>query len=185
MRRAVVTGLGAVTPLGVGWSISSPYPAFKSTPDQILLGIRRTWKRLLDGECGIKSVLDQGKGFEAIPSQVGGIVPKGRKEDGGWTASEWATKDVSRHRSNRTSDAHPTGRSCGKLPNSRTMDWRQQRRHWKMLVGNRRKKRTLKPLFVYNETHAGTPDHIGSMFRFRNRKPRGAVQHVCRLREEG
>ncbi|EXJ90911.1 3-oxoacyl-[acyl-carrier-protein] synthase II [Capronia coronata CBS 617.96] len=55
MRRVVVTGLGAVTPLGVG--------------------IRRTWKRLLNGDCGIVSTRHLGPEFVALPSQVAGLVP--------------------------------------------------------------------------------------------------------------
>ncbi|KAK0660619.1 putative 3-oxoacyl-(acyl-carrier-protein) synthase [Lasiodiplodia hormozganensis] len=69
MRRVVVTGLGAVTPLGVG--------------------IRRTWSRLIDGHCGVVSVKDRGPRFAALPSQVAAVVPSGPKEDGGWTAKEW------------------------------------------------------------------------------------------------
>ncbi|KAL2414893.1 3-oxoacyl-[acyl-carrier-protein] synthase, mitochondrial [Exophiala dermatitidis] len=55
MRRVVVTGLGAVTPLGVG--------------------IRRTWQRLLNGDCGIVSTRHLGPEFSALPSQVAGLVP--------------------------------------------------------------------------------------------------------------
>ncbi|CEO58301.1 Putative 3-oxoacyl- [Penicillium brasilianum] len=69
MRRVVVTGLGAVTPLGVG--------------------IRRTWKRLLEGHCGIVNVVSRDERFQEIPSQIAAVVPQGRKEDGAWTALEW------------------------------------------------------------------------------------------------
>ncbi|OJD34878.1 beta-ketoacyl synthase [Diplodia corticola] len=69
MRRVVVTGLGAVTPLGVG--------------------IRRTWSRLIDGHCGVVSVRDRSPQFAALPSQVAALVPSGPKEDGGWMAKEW------------------------------------------------------------------------------------------------
>ncbi|KAJ5545179.1 Thiolase-like subgroup [Penicillium sp. DV-2018c] len=69
MRRVVVTGLGAVTPLGVG--------------------ARRTWKRLLDGHCGIVNVKDRDERFAEQPCQVAGVVPEGAREEGGWTASEW------------------------------------------------------------------------------------------------
>ncbi|EXJ93046.1 3-oxoacyl-[acyl-carrier-protein] synthase II [Capronia epimyces CBS 606.96] len=55
MRRVVVTGLGAVTPLGVG--------------------VRRTWQRLLNGECGIVSTRHLGLEFAGLPSQVAGLVP--------------------------------------------------------------------------------------------------------------
>ncbi|KAK8202176.1 Mitochondrial beta-keto-acyl synthase [Zalaria obscura] len=69
MRRVVVTGLGAVTPLAVG--------------------VRQTWRRLLDGHCGIKSIKDRSPQFAALPSQVAGVVPIGSRENGGWTAKEW------------------------------------------------------------------------------------------------
>ncbi|MCJ1241020.1 Mitochondrial beta-keto-acyl synthase [Varicellaria rhodocarpa] len=77
MRRVVVTGLGAVTPLG--------------------LGVRRSWKRLIDGECGIKSLNDQGTAFKKLQCQVAGVIPQGSKEQGAWTASEWLTRDDQRH----------------------------------------------------------------------------------------
>ncbi|KAJ5174106.1 uncharacterized protein N7500_002037 [Penicillium coprophilum] len=75
MRRVVVTGLGAVTPLGVG--------------------IRRTWKRLLDGHCGVVNVKDRDERFAEQPCQVAAVVPQGSREDGGWTASEWLNRGVS------------------------------------------------------------------------------------------
>ena len=71
MRRVVVTGLGAITPLGVG--------------------IRRTWSRLLASECGIVSVANL-KAFEQwqeLPSTVAGIVQEGSKDDGKWQAADW------------------------------------------------------------------------------------------------
>ncbi|KAK8191348.1 thiolase-like protein [Phyllosticta capitalensis] len=69
MRRVVVTGLGAVTPLGVG--------------------VPRTWSRLLKGHCGVVSVKDRGPQFAALPSQVAAVVPSGLKKDGGWDPKEW------------------------------------------------------------------------------------------------
>ncbi|KZF21484.1 3-oxoacyl-synth [Xylona heveae TC161] len=69
MRRVVVTGLGAITPLGVG--------------------VRRSWSRLLDGSCGIVSVKDKGPQFAALPSQVAALVPTGSKTTGGWDRTEW------------------------------------------------------------------------------------------------
>ncbi|KAJ5476174.1 hypothetical protein N7475_001903 [Penicillium sp. IBT 31633x] len=72
MRRVVVTGLGAVTPLGVG--------------------ARRTWKRLLDGHCGVVNVKDRDERFAEQPCQVAAVVPQGSRENGGWTASEWLSR---------------------------------------------------------------------------------------------
>ncbi|KAJ6149764.1 hypothetical protein N7471_000963 [Penicillium samsonianum] len=76
MRRVVVTGLGAVTPLGVG--------------------IRRTWKRLLDGHCGVVNVKDRDERYAEQPCQVAAVVPQGSRENGGWTASEWLDRGEER-----------------------------------------------------------------------------------------
>lgn len=77
MRRVVVTGLGAITPLGVG--------------------IRRTWTRLLAGESGIVSVLglQPADRWRELTSTVAGLVPggqgEGKKEEdeGRWDAARW------------------------------------------------------------------------------------------------
>jgi 3-oxoacyl-[acyl-carrier-protein] synthase II len=78
MRRVVVTGLGAITPLGVG--------------------IRRTWARLLASECGIVSVadLEPAARWKELPSTVAGVVPSGNKDDGGWKASDWLLRGEDR-----------------------------------------------------------------------------------------
>ncbi|KAL1964998.1 hypothetical protein VTN77DRAFT_6198 [Rasamsonia byssochlamydoides] len=76
MRRVVVTGLGAVTPLGVG--------------------VRRTWKRLLDGHCGIVNVANRHPRFAELPCQVAAVVPRGTRQEGGWQASEWLSRDDER-----------------------------------------------------------------------------------------
>ncbi|KAI1110287.1 putative 3-oxoacyl--synthase [Nemania sp. NC0429] len=61
MRRVVVTGLGAVTPLGIG--------------------VRRTWNKLLAGHSGIVNIADikdlepQAQWLQ-VPSKVAGLVPK-------------------------------------------------------------------------------------------------------------
>ncbi|KAI9712096.1 MAG: Mitochondrial beta-keto-acyl synthase [Bogoriella megaspora] len=68
MRRVVVTGLGAVTPLGVG--------------------VRRSWKRLLDSASGIVSVKDKSPAFASLPSQVAGLVPRGKAENGAWDGKQ-------------------------------------------------------------------------------------------------
>ncbi|KFH48999.1 putative 3-oxoacyl-[acyl-carrier-protein] synthase-like protein [Hapsidospora chrysogenum ATCC 11550] len=70
MRRVVVTGLGAITPLGVG--------------------IRHTWARLLAGESGIVSVAGRKPAdrWNELPSTVAGLVPEGEGE-GRWNAAKW------------------------------------------------------------------------------------------------
>lgn len=69
MRRVVVTGLGAITPLGAG--------------------IKQTWRRLLDSASGLTSTTSRGPAFETLPSRVAGLVPRGRREDGAWQAKDW------------------------------------------------------------------------------------------------
>ncbi|KAK2777284.1 Mitochondrial beta-keto-acyl synthase [Onygenales sp. PD_12] len=76
MRRVAVTGLGAVTPLGIG--------------------VRRTWKRLLDGHCGVVSVKDRDPRYRDIPSQIAALVPKGPRSTGGWQPSDWMSRDTER-----------------------------------------------------------------------------------------
>lgn len=73
MRRVVVTGLGAITPLGVG--------------------ARRTWSRLLAGDSGLVDVstIEPRSQWNALTSTVAGIVPTGPagKGAGQWSPSEW------------------------------------------------------------------------------------------------
>lgn len=49
-------------------------------------GVRHSWSRLLNGECGIVSVHDRGAQFAALPSRIAGCVPRGKTEDGRWEA---------------------------------------------------------------------------------------------------
>ena len=69
MRRVVITGLGAVTPLAAG--------------------IQKTWKRLLESSSGIVSTSLKGPEFGTLPSRVAGLVPHGSREDGRWQAKDW------------------------------------------------------------------------------------------------
>lgn len=69
MRRVVITGLGAVTPLAAG--------------------IQHTWKRLLESSSGIVSTRERGSQFDKLPSRVAGLVPQGSQEDGRWQAKDW------------------------------------------------------------------------------------------------
>lgn len=72
-RRVVVTGLGLVTPLGVG--------------------VKTVWKNLLEGQCGIVSLADT-KGFENLPVRIAARVPQGPMDQGQFTASEWLDRGV-------------------------------------------------------------------------------------------
>ena len=72
MRRVVVTGIGAVTPLGVG--------------------VDHVWRRLLAAESGISKI----ESFDAsdLRCQIAGEVPTGGSGEGGFNIDEWVpTKD--------------------------------------------------------------------------------------------
>lgn len=70
MRRVVVTGLGAVTPLGVG--------------------TETVWSRLVEGRSGISQIED----FDVsdLPAKIAGTVPKGPKAEGGFDPEDWVEK---------------------------------------------------------------------------------------------
>jgi 3-oxoacyl-[acyl-carrier-protein] synthase II len=67
MRRVVVTGIGLVTPLGVG--------------------IEQNWKALIEGKSGIRAV----EGFDVsdLPARIAGQVPRGATADGLFNADDW------------------------------------------------------------------------------------------------
>ena len=67
MRRVVVTGMGVVTPLGIG--------------------VEHVWKRLLAGESGIGAI--QSFDVKDLPAKIAGQVPAGAKADGKLTLDEW------------------------------------------------------------------------------------------------
>jgi 3-oxoacyl-[acyl-carrier-protein] synthase II len=86
MRRVVVTGLGAITPLGVG--------------------VRHTWNRLIAGHSGIVSAADfePQKRWRQLTSTVAGIVPKNginnsSSEVGLWRADDWLSASDQRRMS--------------------------------------------------------------------------------------
>lgn len=60
MRRVVITGLGAVTPLGASLS--------------------RTWRGIVAGKSGLVSTPDSEE-YRAIPSRVAGLVPTESRQD--------------------------------------------------------------------------------------------------------
>lgn len=86
MRRVVVTGLGAITPLGVG----AP----------------RTWSRLLAGKSGLIdiSTLEPQAQWMGLTSTVAGIVPSGKagKVEGCWLPSDWLDASEQRRMSKFT-----------------------------------------------------------------------------------
>ncbi|KAI8343600.1 putative beta-ketoacyl synthase [Chlamydoabsidia padenii] len=67
-RRVVVTGLGLVTPVGVG--------------------VKSAWNNLIKGHCGIVSLADQ-PAFESLPVKIAALVPRGPIEQGQFTSSDW------------------------------------------------------------------------------------------------
>ncbi|KAI1435496.1 putative3-oxoacyl--synthase [Xylaria sp. CBS 124048] len=85
MRRVVITGLGAITPLGVG--------------------VRHTWNRLIAGHSGIVSVadLEPQKQWRELTSTVAGVVPKHdgahTTEAGLWRADDWLSPSDQRRMS--------------------------------------------------------------------------------------
>lgn len=90
MRRVVVTGLGLITPLGIGIT------TLNVSGGSLLMsaGVRRTWKRLVDGNCGITSIKDRNAQFALLPSQVAALVPVGSKDHGQWNPKEYLSPGV-------------------------------------------------------------------------------------------
>jgi len=75
MRRVVVTGMGLVTPLGIG--------------------LDRVWRRLIEGQSGIRAI--QSFDVSDLPSRVAAQVPRGDRESGLFNADDWIpTKDQRR-----------------------------------------------------------------------------------------
>src|SRR6202049_4280447 len=75
MRRVVVTGMGLVTPLG--------------------LGVEHVWKKLIAGESGIGAI--QSFDVSDLPAKIAAQVPLGDKESGLFNADDWvAPKDQRR-----------------------------------------------------------------------------------------
>jgi 3-oxoacyl-[acyl-carrier-protein] synthase II len=67
MRRVVVTGMGIVSPLG--------------------LGVEHVWKKLINGESGINVI--QSFDTTELTAKIAGQVPPGPAADGGLDLSEW------------------------------------------------------------------------------------------------
>jgi 3-oxoacyl-[acyl-carrier-protein] synthase II len=67
MRRVVVTGMGIVSPLGVG--------------------VEHVWKRLIEGHSGITAI--QSFDVADMPCRVAGTIPRGTRADGKLDVAEW------------------------------------------------------------------------------------------------
>ena len=67
MKRVVVTGLGLVTPLGIG--------------------TENVWKRLTAGESGIRAI--QSFDVSDLPAKIAGQVPRGETASGLFNADDW------------------------------------------------------------------------------------------------
>ena len=70
MRRVVVTGLGIVSPLGVG--------------------VETVWDKLIGGHSGISQI--QSFDVSDLPAKIAGQVPIGSREDGKFDAAEWVER---------------------------------------------------------------------------------------------
>jgi 3-oxoacyl-(acyl-carrier-protein) synthase len=72
MRRVVVTGLGIVSPLGIG--------------------VEKTWKRLLQGACGIDSLKKRRPGvYDALPATIAGLVSESEFKE---CKKDWTVKMI-------------------------------------------------------------------------------------------
>ncbi len=67
MRRVVVTGLGAVTPLGCG--------------------VEPTWSRILEGRSGARPI--EHFKVDDLPARIAAQVPKGATADGLFNVDDW------------------------------------------------------------------------------------------------
>ena len=74
MRRVVVTGMGLVTPLGVG--------------------VDRVWAELLQGASGVRRI----ESFDTsdLPAKIAGQVPRGPLSEGGFTADDYLSSKEQR-----------------------------------------------------------------------------------------
>ena len=67
MRRVVITGIGLVTPLGVGAEF--------------------VWKQLIEGRSGIRAI--QSFDVSDLPAKIAGQVPRGDTASGAFNADDW------------------------------------------------------------------------------------------------
>ena len=63
------------------------------------LGVKRTWDNLIAGRTGITSLSERfahcKDELNALPSRIAGLVPRGKRAEGGWDADEWVDRGVS------------------------------------------------------------------------------------------
>ncbi len=74
MRRVVVTGMGIVSPLGIG--------------------VDHVWKRLINGDSGICAI--ESFDVSAIPTKIAGVVPRGATEEGKFNQDDWVSPKEAR-----------------------------------------------------------------------------------------
>ncbi len=74
MRRVVVTGMGVVSPLG--------------------LGVDHVWSKLIDGNSGISSI--KSIDVSDIPAKIAGQIPLGERKDGCFNQDDWITPKEAR-----------------------------------------------------------------------------------------
>src|SRR4051794_26295006 len=67
MRRVVITGLGLVTPLGIG--------------------VENVWKKLLESQSGVRAI--QSFDVSDLPAKIAGQVPRGETSSGLFNADDW------------------------------------------------------------------------------------------------
>jgi len=67
MKRVVITGIGLVTPLGVG--------------------AEAVWKRLVEGQSGVRAI--QSFDVSDLPAKIAGQVPRGDTQSGAFNADDW------------------------------------------------------------------------------------------------
>jgi 3-oxoacyl-[acyl-carrier-protein] synthase II len=67
MRRVVITGIGLVTPLGVGAEL--------------------VWKNLIEGQSGVRAI--QSFDVSDLPAKIAGQVPRGETASGAFNADDW------------------------------------------------------------------------------------------------
>ena len=94
MRRVVVTGMGLVTPLGIG--------------------LERNWQSLIAGASGVGAI--QSFDVSDLPAQIAAQVPRGETAAGLFNADDWVPPKDQRKMDGFIVFAHgrrrPGGRGC-------------------------------------------------------------------------